>query len=234
MINMEDLISISNITLFLQTYIRYILGVIILSNFGLIFTLKFFIQKKQKLKRFIDENKILLKNLNKSGKFTNEKDKFDNKTSNDNKKDTNNSEEVNDNLHSTNELEKHILFVIAHPDDDIMFFYPTIKNLLKTSAKINFLCLTNGNFDGLGKIREIEFDEVMKNLGITDYEILNNQYNDNMKEYYNSDNVSKSIEEYLVKNKIQIYSGKLSSIITFDEKGVTNHPNHISCCNGVM
>ena len=40
--------------------------------------------------------------------------------------------------------EHHILFVFAHPDDEAMFFGPTIQGL-KSQYFIHFLCLCHGN-----------------------------------------------------------------------------------------
>jgi hypothetical protein len=40
--------------------------------------------------------------------------------------------------------QKNILLVIAHPDDECMFFSPTILGLQKGSAKIHLLCLSIG------------------------------------------------------------------------------------------
>ena len=45
--------------------------------------------------------------------------------------------------------DKNILFVTAHPDDEAMFFVPTIMNL-KKFYNIHLLCLSTGNFDGIG------------------------------------------------------------------------------------
>ena len=50
---------------------------------------------------------------------------------------------------------RNILYVIAHPDDEAMFFVPSITQL-RTTNDLYLLCLSNGNFDGLGKIREKE------------------------------------------------------------------------------
>lgn len=38
-----------------------------------------------------------------------------------------------------------ILLVIAHPDDECMFFAPTILNLLKEGYTVYLLCLSAGN-----------------------------------------------------------------------------------------
>ena len=48
-----------------------------------------------------------------------------------------------------------------------MFFVPSIMNL-KKSNNLYLLCLSNGNFDGLGKIREKELHASAKYLGFID------------------------------------------------------------------
>ncbi|KJP85735.1 hypothetical protein AK88_04605 [Plasmodium fragile] len=62
---------------------------------------------------------------------------------------------------------ENIIFVIAHPDDEIMFFFPTIKLLFdkKKKEEIFLLSLTNGNFYGQGKIREKELYHVWSYIG---------------------------------------------------------------------
>ena len=53
---------------------------------------------------------------------------------------------------------KNILFVMAHPDDECMFFTPTIY-ALKEKSNLYLLVLSNGGYDGLGKIREKEMEK---------------------------------------------------------------------------
>jgi len=64
----------------------------------------------------------------------------------------------------------NILYVIAHPDDEAMFFVPSIVQLRQPHLhnKLYLLCLSNGNFDGLGKIREKELHASARYLGFTD------------------------------------------------------------------
>ena len=73
-------------------------------------------------------------------------------------------------LFSTTELavkSKNILLVTAHPDDEVMFFAPTILSLSrKTSVSLFHLCLSSGNADGLGVIREAELANSLDVLGI--------------------------------------------------------------------
>jgi N-acetylglucosaminylphosphatidylinositol deacetylase len=51
---------------------------------------------------------------------------------------------------------RSILYVIAHPDDEAMFFVPSILSLRNTGNKLHLLCLSTGNFGGQGKVREKE------------------------------------------------------------------------------
>ena len=73
-------------------------------------------------------------------------------------------------LFSTTELaikSQNILLVTAHPDDEAMFFAPTILSLIrKQSIGLFHLCLSSGNADGLGVIRKAELSSSLDVLGI--------------------------------------------------------------------
>lgn len=58
----------------------------------------------------------------------------------------------------------------AHPDDEAMFFLPTIMSLQK--YKIHLLCLSNGNYDKLGEIREKELKKCCDYLKFDKLEII--------------------------------------------------------------
>jgi N-acetylglucosaminylphosphatidylinositol deacetylase len=121
-----------------------------------------------------------------------------------------------------------VLLVIAHPDDEIMFWTPTIKTLLGYNIPMKILCLSNGNYDGLGELREKEFDDVSRALNLSDNQILNiPELQDNITQKWEPSIVSQQIEEFLKTNQ------DVKTILTFDENGVTKHPNHISCYDGV-
>ena len=122
-----------------------------------------------------------------------------------------------------------VLLIIAHPDDEIMFWTPTISALTSNNIPMKILCLSNGNYDGLGEKREIEFDNVSRALNFPDNKILNiPELQDNIKKYWDPSVVSEQIEEFLK------YNEDVKTIITFDENGVTKHPNHISCYKGLQ
>ena len=56
---------------------------------------------------------------------------------------------------------KNTLFVLAHPDDECMFFTPTICQM-REEGNLYILVLSNGGYDGLGKIREKEMEVASK------------------------------------------------------------------------
>lgn len=63
---------------------------------------------------------------------------------------------------------KRILLLIAHPDDEAMFFGPTLRYLTHSSLsnQIIVLCFSSGNVDGLGHIRKSELQKSALQLGI--------------------------------------------------------------------
>ena len=121
-----------------------------------------------------------------------------------------------------------ILIIISHPDDEIMFFSPTILALNKLKIPIKILCLSNGNYYGIGNLRTKEFENVSNYLNLKNNKILNiNELQDNLHLKWDEKIISKIIKNYLNENKDVNY------IFTFDENGVTKHPNHISCFKGI-
>jgi len=60
-----------------------------------------------------------------------------------------------------------LLVLTAHPDDECMFFAPTLLGLnTKDNTEIFSLCLSTGNADGLGMTREMEFHASYEVLGV--------------------------------------------------------------------
>jgi N-acetylglucosaminylphosphatidylinositol deacetylase len=57
---------------------------------------------------------------------------------------------------------KKTLLVIAHPDDECLFFAPTLLNL----KNVHVTCLSTGNTEGLGKVRSKEIKESCKVFSI--------------------------------------------------------------------
>lgn len=62
--------------------------------------------------------------------------------------------------------QSRILFLTAHPDDECLFFGPTILGLAQQNSQIYALSLSTGNADGRGAIRSQEFHKSYDLLGI--------------------------------------------------------------------
>lgn len=74
-------------------------------------------------------------------------------------------------------LSDAVLLITSHPDDEAMFFFPTIHTLRKNLTPVYILCLSNGNFDNLGSIREVEMRDAAVALGLNlkNVEVLNDE-----------------------------------------------------------
>jgi N-acetylglucosaminylphosphatidylinositol deacetylase len=63
---------------------------------------------------------------------------------------------------------KKILLLIGHPDDEAMFFGPSVLALTSPGAgnQVKILCLSTGNAVGLGKVRKGELLDSARRIGI--------------------------------------------------------------------
>lgn len=64
-----------------------------------------------------------------------------------------------------------VLLVIAHPDDETVFFSPLLASCHKRGDSVDILCLSNGNVEGLGNVRDSELKLACKLFGISENQI---------------------------------------------------------------
>ncbi|KAF9411553.1 N-acetylglucosaminyl-phosphatidylinositol de-N-acetylase, partial [Entomortierella beljakovae] len=66
-----------------------------------------------------------------------------------------------------------IVIVIAHPDDEVMFFGPTLAELTKpeNGNTVRVLCMSSGNHDGLGETRKKELVASCATFGIRESQV---------------------------------------------------------------
>ncbi|XP_022902710.1 N-acetylglucosaminyl-phosphatidylinositol de-N-acetylase [Onthophagus taurus] len=132
-----------------------------------------------------------------------------------------------DKIRFTREIDNsnRTLLVIAHPDDECMFFGPIVHHLIENdSCRLYVICLSMGNGYGLGKKRKQELYDACRILGVNegDITIYNNTYM--------QDSIDGSWPTELVANLIlqQVEMYNIDTLITFDKHGVSRHINHCS------
>ena len=130
-----------------------------------------------------------------------------------------------------------VLLVIAHPDDEAMFFAPTLAHYAsKSKVEIRVLCLSTGNGDGMGETRRTEllrscfgaFGIRARNVTIIDDPLLL----DGQSQKWSPVQICKHLEKVMNRAFSCRPSGHLR-IITFDSGGVSGHPNHIDTFDAV-
>ena len=138
---------------------------------------------------------------------------------------------------------KRICLVIAHPDDEAMFFAPTIRHLSKPELgnQIVIICFSSGDADGLGHIRKKELVASALLLGIRKPEhvvvIEDKNFQDSMTATWDAKLISQTLMKYFAPNVSSTPTTKapeanIDALITFDEGGISGHPNHISLLHG--
>ncbi|PNF27907.1 N-acetylglucosaminyl-phosphatidylinositol de-N-acetylase [Cryptotermes secundus] len=143
---------------------------------------------------------------------------------------------------------KRVLFVIAHPDDECMFFGPVILKLAQQSdCQIFILCLSEGDYNQEGVVRKQELWDSCRILGIPDSNITlcKSQYEHvnivlffmckviyffYRRNSYLPDDPAVRWREDIVANLLlnHIEALSIDTVITFDKLGVSRHQNHIS------
>ncbi|CCD27222.1 N-acetylglucosaminylphosphatidylinositol deacetylase NDAI_0K00330 [Naumovozyma dairenensis CBS 421] len=128
--------------------------------------------------------------------------------------------------------------VIAHPDDELMFFAPTLLQLnrfLPTSIPFNIICFSDGDAEGLGYLRRKELhDSINLLLSSSNNRKINISildFIDGMDQVWDGKQLLSSLQNELLVNVPP--SIKNNILLTFDANGISNHPNHIACNKAV-
>ncbi|XP_069136011.1 N-acetylglucosaminyl-phosphatidylinositol de-N-acetylase-like [Argopecten irradians] len=123
-----------------------------------------------------------------------------------------------------------ILLITAHPDDECMFMSPVVLALVREGHLVSVLCLTTGNYYGLGERRKEELFQSCELLGVgrQQVKIENNcLYPDNPSVTWDEEAVSERMRS-------TIYSIQPNAVITFDSSGVSGHGNHKAVYSALM
>ncbi|CAG9979560.1 unnamed protein product [Clonostachys byssicola] len=136
---------------------------------------------------------------------------------------------------------KTIALLIAHPDDEAMFFAPTVLALSRkeTGNRVKILCLSSGDAEGLGETRKKELVKSGLLLGLkseSDVMVIDNPalFPDSMTTHWDTDEISTLLRTTFMTSESSSGSPKptIDVLITFDSKGISSHPNHISLFHG--
>lgn len=108
------------------------------------------------------------------------------------------------------------LLLIAHPDDESMFFAPSLLNL---KGNIDILCLSNGNKEGKEREKELKMVGYYTGANVIITTLFSDGKDWNPEKIY-----LRLLWAYILR--------PFDVLMTFDEKGVSGHKNHISCYKG--
>jgi len=113
---------------------------------------------------------------------------------------------------------KSVLLIMAHPEDELLYWSPTIKSLINYKIKLKILCLSliNNNCDKILKDNNniTNFEEISKILKLEDNKIINLPNSD-------PETISKEIKNFLDDNN------DIGTILSFDDNGngINEHSN---------
>ncbi|TRM60422.1 putative deacetylase LmbE-like domain-containing protein [Schizophyllum amplum] len=119
-----------------------------------------------------------------------------------------------------------VLLVTAHPDDEAS---PGITADEHQGTPVYSLCLSVGNADGLGSMRRREFGASLDALGVPErrrWVLDNPDLQDNFTATWDANLIAEAVRPYVT-------SSAITTILTFDREGVSQHPNHRSIREGV-
>lgn len=140
------------------------------------------------------------------------------------------------------------VLVIAHPDDESMFFLPTLFNLINDygdTSNYHILCLSNGNYDGLGIKRTQELNRAAKIVSpLIEVTVMDHpQLRDGPNESWSKPVIEDVLIHFLetrnrnhkrLAQNLNACATQDVVLLTFDEGGVSGHINHIDTYEGLV
>ena len=90
------------------------------------------------------------------------------------------------------------------------------------------LLLSPGDYYGIGPTRQVELLNSCLKLGINPAHVHQlDTFKDNIKEFWDKQSIASAIDKF-----VKLSNSK--AVFTFDERGVSGHPNHISIFNALL
>ena len=123
-----------------------------------------------------------------------------------------------------------VLLVVAHPDDECLFFAPTLRALeRKLHAQLSLLVFSRGNHKGLGQIRATELLGSCLSLRIPQERCMSldlPNIQDSPTVWWPEQQLIPIIDEHIRKWSIDF-------LISFDNIGISGHKNHQALSSAV-
>lgn len=128
------------------------------------------------------------------------------------------------------------LFVIAHPDDEALFFLPSLVAAQRGTAPaplrapVHVLCLSTGDYYGLGRVRSHELAAAVTRAGLDARRDLTLLDHPALR-----DGPGNAWPQALVARAVAATCAttRAATIVTFDARGVSGHVNHSATHYGV-
>ncbi|KAH8801406.1 putative glycan biosynthesis protein [Xylogone sp. PMI_703] len=119
---------------------------------------------------------------------------------------------------------KNLLIVTAHPDDECLFFAPSILGVLDGNPETvgSLLVMSTGNNYGAGETRKKELKDSCAALRIESKRCIaldQEDLQDNPKVWWDQKTIIAAVKEYVERWQVD-------AIITFDQGGISGHLNH--------
>lgn len=138
---------------------------------------------------------------------------------------------------------KRILLLIAHPDDEAMFFSPALTYLTRPELgnQVAILCLSSGDADGLGSVRKGELVQSALGLGVRErghvVVLEDEKLRDGMDQQWDPKYIASLLTQSLAPEMAkrpakEAPTATVDVLLTFDAGGVSSHPNHTALYHG--
>ena len=118
--------------------------------------------------------------------------------------------------------------VIAHPDDEAMFFVPSILALQGAGHSVQVLCFSRGGYlAGQERVRPAELLRSCQRLRIPAERVEVLDFGDGPEVRWSGERIADALDRY-------VEGSEAEALVTFDEGGVSGHPNHVALHAGVL
>lgn len=116
-----------------------------------------------------------------------------------------------------------IALVIAHPDDEAMFFGPVLSQLAAPASanNVSIVCFSAGDYEGLGATRSRELVASARVFGVPPAQVVLINEPDQF-----SDSQSVEWDETALVARLDTLLDADTKVLTFDADGISGHANH--------